>query len=406
MFTGPISQQAALDDSRSFADLGLSPELLESLRTIGYQHPTAIQAKAIPPALEGRDVVGLAETGSGKTAAFALPMVQRLAGGRGVRGLVISPTREIALQTQSFFDAVGPAHQVDTACVIGGVKFGPQIAHLRRRPDVVVATPGRLLDHVRRKNLRLDGICELVIDEADHMLDLGFLPQIKAILQQVPEERQTMMFSATMPKDIARLAGRFLSDPVRIDILPEGRTAGGIEHRVYLVDPDDKKACLMALVRQEHVSTLVFTRRKVDADWACRQMEHEGFAVERIHGDRTQRQRVEALEGLREGDHRILVATDIAARGIDIPIIGHIVNFDIPQTVEDYVHRAGRTARGTAGGLVSSIATWKDKAMIRDVESAIGQELERSTVPGVEPWEELDVQPRGRRRKLPTRRRL
>ncbi|HVS63884.1 MAG TPA: DEAD/DEAH box helicase [Thermoanaerobaculia bacterium] len=387
--------------AESFADLGLAPDIIERLEEIGWERPTPIQTEVIPHALGERDIVGLAETGSGKTAAFVLPLVQRLRGGVGARAVILSPTREIALQTEAFLRLFRTRYRrsgadrsrerlagLESVCLIGGVRIGPQIAKLRTNPDVVVATPGRLLDHVERRTLSLDDVEELVIDEADHMLDLGFLPQIQRILARLPADRRTTMFSATMPEAIERLARRFLHEPVRVDITPVGKTAHGIEHRLYLVEPDDKKRCILQLLREEHGSTLVFIRRKVDAEWLSRVLEKEGHLVERIHSDRSQAHRVDALEGFRRGQHRILVATDIAARGIDVPGIEHIVNFDVPETVEDYVHRAGRTARGEAVGTVSSIASWLDKPIIREIERAIGQDLPRCRVEGVEPWVE------------------
>jgi ATP-dependent RNA helicase RhlE len=374
---------------KPFESLGLSEPILRIVRRLGFQHPTPIQAEVIPVALTGRDLIGLAETGSGKTAAFCLPLAERLVHGQGVRALIISPTREIALQTEAFLNLFGQDHQLDTVCLIGGVRMGPQVRGLGRKPDIVVATPGRLLDHVERGTLRLDRVAALVIDEADHMLDMGFMPQVQRILDELPRERHTMMFSATMPPPIERLAERFLKDAVRINILPEGGAAEGIDHRLYMVDEDDKKACLLALLRQELGSTLVFIRRKTDAEWLCRVLDREGHPVERIHSDLSQGQRVEALRGFREGEHRILVATDIAARGIDIPAIRHIINFEMPDTVEDYIHRAGRTARGSALGIVSSIVTWQDKPTIKEIEEALGEEIARCTVPGVEPYVEL-----------------
>jgi ATP-dependent RNA helicase RhlE len=383
--------------AQTFDALGLDKAILKSIKGVGFSHPTPIQSAVIPPALEGKDVIGLAQTGSGKTAAFVIPIASRLMHGKGLRGLIVCPTREIALQTKAFLDIFGKHHKLFTACVIGGVKMGPQIKELKNGPDIVVCTPGRLLDHMKRRNLKLDRIEELVLDEADHMLDLGFLPQLKRIVEKVPKGRHTMMFSATMPDSIERLARQHLRDPVRIDILPEGRAAEGIEHRLYMVDEYDKKKCLLALIHQELGSTLVFTRRKIDADWLFRVLEKEGQPVSNIHSDRTQRERTKALEGFRRGEHRILVATDIASRGIDIPGIEHIVNFDIPQTVEEYIHRAGRTARMDAKGLVSTIATWMDKDMLSRIEVAIQQEIPRCTVAGVEPYVELKVKPFGRR---------
>jgi ATP-dependent RNA helicase RhlE len=386
---GAIPQNPVDTTDRSFESLGITRALVDTLDAIGFEHPTKIQAEVIPLALEGRDVIGLAMTGSGKTAAFVLPLAQRLHHGEGVRGLILSPTREIALQTKVFLDVLGRDHGLKTACLIGGVKYGPQITDLRRGPDVVVATPGRLLDHVERRNVALDEIEELVIDEADHMLDLGFLPQVQRVLELLPKKRRTMLFSATMPELVERLTGRFLNDPARVDLRPGTRAAHGIEHRLYMVEPEDKKQACMALLRAETGSTLVFARRKIDAEWLAKALDKEGFEVERIHGDLSQSQRVSALEGLRKGRHRILVATDVAARGIDIPVIEHIINFDLPEQVEDYIHRAGRTARGAAEGTVSSIATWKEKPFIRMLEIALGEPLPRLDLEGVEAYEEI-----------------
>jgi ATP-dependent RNA helicase RhlE len=397
MFTGAVPQDPTATDV-SFSDLGLSEPVVRSLDSIGFKHPTAIQAQVIPKALAGQDVIGLAQTGSGKTGAFGLPIAEHLIHGKGVRGLILCPTREIALQTRAFLDVVGKDHKLSTVCLIGGVKLGPQIQDLRKHPDIVVATPGRLWDHFQRRNLKLDRIEKLVLDEADHMLDLGFLPQILRVFEAVPENRQTMMFSATMPSTVENLARRFMRQPVRLDLRPEMRTAEGIEHRLYLVEPDDAKHCLLALAAEEKGSMLVFLRRKVDAEWATKQLEKEGHPVERIHSDRTQKQRVAALQGLRQGEHRILLATDIAARGIDIPIIEHIVNYGPPGSVEDYIHRAGRTARGAMEGTVSTIATWQDKEDIQRIEKAIGRPLPRCTLEGVEPYVERKTTIRGRQK--------
>jgi ATP-dependent RNA helicase RhlE len=401
-----IPQYPVETTETSFQNLGLSRPILVALEREGFLHPTPIQAGVIPEALAGRDTIGLAPTGSGKTLAFCLPLAERLRHGRGVRGLILSPTREIALQTEAFLNLFGRDHQLATACLIGGVRIGPQMRDLRHVPDLLVVTPGRLLDHVRRGTVRLNAIEELVIDEADHMLDLGFLPQLQEILELLPQGRHTMMFSATMPEPIERLARRLLKEPVRVDLRPEGRAAQGITHHLYLVAPEDKKACLLALLHQETGSTLVFIRRKVDAEWLSKVLGREGHPVDRIHSDLSQGQRVDALQGFREGEHRILVATDIAARGLDIPRTEHIINVDLPETVEDYVHRAGRTARGSLLGTVSSICTWQDKPMIREIEAALGREIERRTVPGVPPWQEIKGRSLDRRARLPVRRRL
>ena len=399
MFTGAIPQHPVATTDQTFSILGLSPEIVSTIEKIGFVHPTPIQAAIIPTSLTGRDVIGLAQTGSGKTAAFVLPLAEKLVHGRGVRGLILAPTREIALQTKAFLDIFGRHHDLKTACLIGGVKMKPQLDELRAGPDIIVATPGRLMDHVKRRTTAIDKIEVLVLDEADHMLDLGFLPQIREILKRVPRERQTLMFSATMPDSIEMIARDFMNNPVRVDITPVG-AAEGITHRLYLVKEADKRNALLALLQQELGSTLVFTRRKVDAEWLFHILERQGHPVARIHSDQSQGKRVSALKTFREGEHRILVATDIAGRGIDIPGIEQVINFDIPENVDDYIHRAGRTARGKALGIVSTIATWEDLAMVRKIEEALGEKVPRCVVAGVEPWEELEKKPSRERRRV------
>ena len=398
-----IPQHPVETTDRDFVGLGLEPAVLEVVERIGFEHPTPIQAAVIPDAITGTDLIGLAETGSGKTAAFVLPIVQRLRRGTGVRALIVSPTREIALQTKAFLDLFRKSRlRVNSACLIGGVKIGPQFDQLRTDPDVLVVTPGRLLDHVERGTASLDGVEELVLDEADHMLDLGFMPQIQRIVSQLPRQRHTMLFSATMPPPIERLANRYMEDPVRIDLSPKG-AASGIEHRLYLVDERDKKRCAVALLDTVPGSTLVFTKRRSDAEWLCRVLERGEHSVARIHSDRSQSHRVAALESFRAGRHRILVATNIAARGIDVQGIEHILNYDLPDTPEDYIHRAGRTARGAAEGVVSSIGTWLDKSLIRQVETALGHPLPRCEVEGVAAYRELRSL-KERRKRSPLRR--
>ena len=412
MWSGGIEQDHGATEHDSFDRLGLDPWIQVRLESTGFVRPTPIQASVIPLALAGRDVIGLAQTGSGKTAAFVLPLVQTLGPGQGVRGLVVSPTREIALQTQAFIDlfrnrrrrgrsrsrSPGATRGVSAVSLVGGLKIDPQIEQLRRHPDVLVVTPGRLLDHVERRTVSLAKIEVLVLDEADHMLDLGFLPQIQRILQALPEQRQTMMFSATMPPPIERLSARFLHQPELVDFRPQGRAAAGIEHRLYLVDDAHRKDCLVALLAAEPGSTLVFARRRSDAEWLWRVLENSGVEAERIHSDRSQAQRLRALNSFRDGRHRVLVATDVAARGIDIPAIAHVINFALPDSVEDYVHRAGRTARGSSEGKVSTIASWRDKTMVRQIERGLGQELPRCEVEGVEPYRELNRKQAARRR--------
>ena len=388
-----------LIDDTTFDSFGLSKPILDIVAKIGFTHPTPIQAAVIPVALTGVDVIGLAQTGSGKTAAFVLPLAERLTHGEGVRGLILSPTREIALQTKAFLDLFGAEHHLSTACLIGGVRMRPQIEALRAKPDIIVATPGRLLDHVRQRNVKLDAISALVLDEADHMLDLGFLPQMQQVLKLLPKQRQTMMFSATMPDSISMIAREFMNNPQRIDITPQG-AAEGITHRLYLVKPEDKRPCLLELLQEELGSTLVFTRRKVDAEWLYHILERKGHPVTRIHSDRSQVRRTDALRGFREGQHRILVATDIAGRGIDVPGITHVINFDVPETVEDYIHRGGRTARASSVGIVSSIATWQDLPIVRQIEETLGDKIPRCSVPGVEAWTESTKAPTRTRNRL------
>ena len=399
MINAAIPQHPVQTTDQTFSNLGLSSEILDTVTQIGFVHPTPIQAAIIPIALEGRDVIGLAQTGSGKTAAFVLPMAEKLTHGGGLRGLILAPTREIALQTKAFLDLFGANHQLNTACLIGGVRMKPQFDALRQKPDIIVATPGRLLDHVSRRTVSLDKIEVLVLDEADHMLDLGFLPQMRDILKRLPRERHTMMFSATMPDSIEMIARDFMRSPERIDITPVGGAAEGIIHRLYLVAEADKRNALLALLHQELGSTLVFTRRKVDAEWLYHILERQGHPVARIHADQSQSRRTSALKTFREGQHRILVATDIAGRGIDVPGIQHVINFDIPENVEDYVHRGGRTARGSAIGIVSTIATWQDIGMVRKIEETLGEKIPRCAVAGVPAWEEMEKKPASRARR-------
>ena len=390
MSTAAIPQHPVQTTDKSFSALGLADAIVQSVTRVGFEHPTPIQAAVIPLALEGKDVIGLAQTGSGKTAAFVLPIAQKMTHGEGVRALILAPTREIALQTKAFLDLFGSAHQLATACLIGGVKMSPQTSSLRATPDIVVATPGRLLDHVRHRHVSLDAIEHLVLDEADHMLDLGFLPQIRDVLRRLPRERHTMMFSATMPDSIEMIANEFMHDPVRIDITPVGGAAEGISHRLYLVKTEDKRPALLALLHQELGSTLVFARRKIDAEWLYHILQRQGHPVSRIHSDQSQGKRIRALDNFRAGEHRILVATDIAGRGIDVPGITHVINFDIPENADDYVHRAGRTARGAALGIVSTIATWQDIPMVRQIEAVLNEKIPRCTVAGVEAWTESE----------------
>lgn len=363
-----------------FAALGLSAASLKVLTQVGYQHPTPIQAKAIPPALEGKDVIGLAATGTGKTAAFLLPLVQRLEGQLGVTALVLAPTRELALQIAEHAVRFGRAHHLKVATVIGGVGMQPQVDALKHA-NLVIATPGRLVDHLQQGTAKLDGVKVLVLDEADRMLDMGFKPQLTRILARVPKKRQTLLFSATMAGEVGDFARSHLHHPVRVEVARSGATAEKATQCVYEVPQGEKTPLLLALLAQGEESTLVFTRTKRRADKLMKALKREGHEVERIHADRSQAQRKHALDGFKSGHYRVLVATDIAARGIDVADIGHVVNYDLPHVPEDYVHRVGRTARASASGHASAFCAPEEAPLLRDIEKLLHAKVPRAQVP-------------------------
>ena len=376
----------------SFSALGLSEQALRAVRTANYEHPTPIQAKAIPPALAGQDVIGCAATGTGKTAAFVLPMIDRLAGKSGTRGLVLAPTRELANQIAEHATLFGAARKVRCATLIGGVGMGGQISALRSSPQIVIATPGRLIDHLEQRTARLDGIEILVLDEADRMLDMGFKPQLTRILARVPAQRQTLLFSATMAGEVAEFARTHLrAGAVRVEVARSGVTAERVDQQVFRVPQEEKGALLMALLSDDDASTLVFTRTKHRADKVARAVERAGHKVARIHADRSQNQRQQALEGFRDGRYRVLVATDIAARGIDVAEIGHVVNFDLPNVPANYVHRVGRTARADASGVASSFVSPEEAPLLRDIERFTRLSIARAEVPRTSPAFEAEI---------------
>ncbi|MEW6524938.1 MAG: DEAD/DEAH box helicase [Bacillota bacterium] len=364
-----------------FDELRLAPVLLENTKRQGYVRPTPIQAASIPPALAGLDVVATAETGSGKTAAFLLPMFHHLmAGPRGTtRALVLCPTREIALQTEGEAKKLGRQTGLRSVAVYGGVGFEPQLRAFQNGVDIVVATPGRLLDHLGRRTVSLQGVNILVLDEADRMLDMGFMPDIKRILGQVPAGRQTLLFSATMPAEILSLADRFMQEPVRVAVGRVATPPTTVSQVVYYSSQDEKTGLLLQLLRnQDAESLLVFTRTKHRADRLARQLVRTGVAAACIHGNRSQRQREAALDGFRKGLFRVLVATDIAARGLDVQGITHVVNYDLPSDADDYVHRIGRTARAGANGCAVSLVTGEDVPKLREIEKALGHRIRRA----------------------------
>ncbi|MBM4441051.1 MAG: DEAD/DEAH box helicase, partial [Candidatus Rokubacteria bacterium] len=381
----------------SFNDFALNPTLLRGVSHLGFEVPTPIQRLAIPPALEGRDVLACAMTGSGKTAAFMLPILERLlAGKRGTRALVLTPTRELAAQIEEHTRALGRHAGVGVASVIGGVAAGPQETALRRGIDIVIATPGRLLDHLRAGIASFDKLEVLVLDEADRMLDMGFIPDVRRILGYLPKQRQTLFFSATLPAPVVTLSRDMLRTPVMIDIERPAAPAVGITHAVYPVAGELKSGLLMALLRQADMqSVLVFTRTKHRANRLTETLARNGIAAERIHGNRTQAQRIAALAGFKAGKFRVLVATDIAARGIDVTGLSHVVNFDVPNVPEDYIHRVGRTARAEATGDAITLVSPDEEGDLKVIERAIGKRLERATLAGFDyakrPAERLEI---------------
>lgn len=358
----------------NFHALGLSEALLRDLADAGFASPTPIQEQAIPPALAGRDVIGCAQTGTGKTAAFIIPIVERLAAlPKGQpQALILAPTRELALQTLITIEKLGRSRRISATVIVGGADMQAQVRGLRQRPDILVATPGRLLDHMWNGTILLSSIKILVLDEADRMLDMGFAPQINQILDALPEERQTLLFSATLPVDLARLAQASVNNPVRVMVAPSATTAEGVTQAVHYTSHADKPDLLLSLLKADKDTALVFTRTKHRADRLGRMLGSAGHRVAVLHGDRSLSQRRAALEGFKRGSFRVLVATDIAARGIDVANIGHVINFDLPNCPEDYVHRIGRTARMKATGRATSFVTGEDHGQLRDIERLLG----------------------------------
>jgi ATP-dependent RNA helicase RhlE len=363
-----------------FDGLGIAPSLLGALDHLKFSSPTPIQAKSIPPALEGKDMIGIAQTGTGKTLAFGIPMLQRLAQVKG-RGLVILPTRELALQVDESLHKIGRGVGLRTAVLIGGASINVQAQQLKRTPHVIVATPGRLIDHLGQGTIRLDDVRILVLDEADRMLDMGFAPQLNRILSAVPAERQTMLFSATMPDDIVRIATKHMKLPLRIEVARAGTAAERVEQELYVVRREDKIRLLDRLLAEYRGSVLVFSRTKHGAKKICRDIARMGHTAAELHANRSLNQRREALDGFKNGKYRVLVATDIAARGIDVTGIELVVNFDLPDNAEDYVHRIGRTGRAGHAGRAISFATPDQRADVRAIERLMRTNLPISKLP-------------------------
>jgi len=361
----------------SFSDLGLSPEILAAVEALGYTDPTPIQRDAIPHILEGRDVLGTAQTGTGKTAAFTLPMMQIMGTGDGRPvALVISPTRELAQQIERVASAVGKHTGQRTALVVGGVSYGPQLAPIKAGVDMLVATPGRLIDLVERKDVDLRAVKFLVIDEADRLLDMGFWPSVRRVLSFLPKERQNLLFSATMSDGVLSVVRSTLTDPISVEVARRGDTAEGIEQAIMPVEHSQKPDLLAALIKARGADrVLVFTKTKARADLVKTILERMEFRVAVMHADRNQSQREKALEKFRSGDIDVLVATDIIARGIDISDIDHVVNYDVPENPEDYVHRIGRTGRAGASGYALTLVGPDELTQLREIEYMIKQVL-------------------------------
>jgi ATP-dependent RNA helicase RhlE len=367
-----------------FTHLGLHPDLLKGLKDLGFTRPTAIQSDAIPLAMAGNDLLACAMTGSGKTAAFLLPILHRLIDKpRGTtRALVLTPTRELAAQIVEDLNDLAVHTPLTAASVFGGVGMGPQEHAFRSGVDVIVGTPGRLLDHFRSPYAKLGGLQYLVLDEADRMLDMGFLPDIRRILRHLPTRRQTLFFSATMPPPIVQLSKEMLKTPSTINLERRSAPAVGITHAVYPVPQHLKAPLLLKLLRGEEMhDALVFTRTKHRANKLAKYLGEQGIKVDRIHGNRSQAQRTEALRGFKSGKYRVLVATDIAARGIDVTALGHVVNFDVPVVPDDYIHRVGRTARAEATGSAFTLVSPEEESSLRDIEKVISSRLPRVTLP-------------------------
>ncbi|MDP3948883.1 MAG: DEAD/DEAH box helicase [bacterium] len=372
-----------MQENSSFYGLGIAPNILTVLGKLNFKIPTPIQGKSIPPALEGKDLIGLAQTGTGKTLAFGVPMIQAALNGK--QGLVVLPTRELALQVKETFQKIGTSLGVRTALLIGGEPMYRQLAALRGSPAIVIGTPGRIIDHLEHKTLSLKKVGILVLDEADRMLDMGFAPQLKRILLEVPHERQTMLFSATMPQDIVRLANSYMKLPLRIEIAPSGTTVEKVTQELFFISKPDKPRLLEKLLYEYRGSVLVFSRTKFGAKRIAAGIRALGHTVTELHSNKSLNQRKEALDGFRNGKYRILVATDIAARGIDVKGIELVLNYDLPQNAEDYIHRIGRTARAGAAGHAISFATSDQRGDVRSIERLMRVTLPLKSLPELPP---------------------
>jgi len=374
--------------SGSFYGLGIAPKILDTLERIKFKVPTPIQLKAIPIAIQGKDIIGVAQTGTGKTHSFAIPMVQCLAQKKG-SGLVLAPTRELAIQIDEAFHAIARPFGIRTSCLIGGASMHEQIQSLRKGPRVIIATPGRLIDHLEQRNLSLSGVAMLVLDEADRMLDMGFAPQVDRILRFLPKERQTMLFSATIPREVMQIAAKYMKLPVSVEIAPSGTAAEHVTQELFIVRKDAKSQVLRKLLAQYQGSVLLFSRTKHNAGKIAHSIRDMGYSAAEIHSNRSLGQRREALGGFKSGKYKVLVATDIAARGIDVTGIELVINYDLPDDAQNYVHRIGRTGRAGHKGHAISFATPDQSGDVRNIEKLIRVSLPIAKHPEI-PQEQFD----------------
>lgn len=372
-----------MTNKSNFYGLGIAPNILSILDRFNFKIPTPIQEKSIPPAIEGKDLIGLAQTGTGKTLAFGIPMIQ--AALQKKKGLVILPTRELALQVEQTFNKIGFPLGIRTALLIGGESIYRQLQSLKRNPTIILGTPGRIIDHLQQKTLSLKEIKILVLDEADRMLDMGFAPQLKQILSSVPQERQTMLFSATMPNEIVHMAHSYMKLPLRIEIAPQGTTSAKVTQELFFMSKPDKPRLLEKLLYEYHGSVLIFSRTKFGAKKISTGIRALGHAVTELHSNKSLRQRREALDGFKNGKYRVLVATDIASRGIDVMGIELVINYDLPDNAEDYIHRIGRTARAGAAGSAISFATPDQRGDVRNIERLLRAALPLRKLPELPP---------------------
>ncbi|MFH0828571.1 MAG: DEAD/DEAH box helicase [Candidatus Kerfeldbacteria bacterium] len=378
---------------QGFYGLGIAPKLLDTLERLKFTVPTPIQEKSIPVAIEGKDLIGVAQTGTGKTLAFGIPMLQRLAIAKGI-GLIVLPTRELAIQVDEHLHAIGRSLGLRTAVLIGGASMNLQLRAIRSNPHIIIATPGRLLDHLEQGTVHLSKVAILVLDEADRMLDMGFAPQIRRILAVVPKDRQTMLFSATMPSDIVKIATAHMKLPLRVEVAPSGTAPERVEHEIFVVSKEAKNRLLEKVLSEYRGTVLVFSRTKHGAKKLTRFVKHIGHTAAEIHSNRSLAQRRDALEGFKKGTYRVLIATDIAARGIDVTGIELVLNYDLPSTPDDYIHRIGRTGRAGLAGKAISFAMPDQRSDVLAIERLLRTKIPISRLPELPPDRSVPVPPR------------